>query len=126
MVDRPRFRTRPSEPENPGRRRAAGRQGEKRRRGLNTPSANPSVRRCWAEIDLEALLHNAGVVRAQIGAQPGIMAIVKANAYGHGVAPVVRALADLARMFGVANVREAAAVREVLPEARVFILGPAL
>lgn len=87
------------------------------------PDATPD-RRCWAEIDLAALRHNAAFARERAGTQ--LMAVVKANAYGHGVGPVVRALADRAEFFGVANVAEAREVREHLPAARVFILGPAL
>jgi len=58
------------------------------------------------------------------------MAIVKANAYGHGLAEVVHALGDMVKMFGVANVREAQAVRAALGGSggspSLFILGPAL
>lgn len=54
------------------------------------------------------------------------MAVVKANAYGHGVGPIVRALADSAEYFGVANAAEAREVRTHLPAAQLFILGPAL
>jgi len=85
--------------------------------------------RCWAEIDLGAIRHNAGVAKRLAGPDAGIMAIVKANAYGHGLAEVVRALRDLVAMFGVANVREAQAVDGALGSGKkpgVFILGPAL
>lgn len=84
-----------------------------------------SARRCWAEIDLGALRHNLSVVRECLGPGAGVMAVVKANAYGHGVREVVRALRGVG-MFGVANVREALEVREVDAETPVFILGPAL
>jgi alanine racemase len=63
--------------------------------------------RCWAEIDLSAIRHNARVVREKIGAGPGILAVVKANAYGHGSVQVASALADMVDLFGVANVEEA-------------------
>ncbi len=82
--------------------------------------------RTWAEIDLGALRHNLAAVRAQVGAGVQVMAVVKANGYGHGVGPVVRALAGEVEMFGVANVREAVEVREHAAETLVFILGPAL
>jgi len=84
--------------------------------------------RCWAEIDLGAIRHNAGVARKLAGPGGGIMAIVKANAYGHGLPEVVHALPDLVAMYGVANVREARAVRETLGSGGpgVFILGAAL
>ncbi|MEA3211217.1 MAG: alanine racemase [Chthoniobacter sp.] len=89
-------------------------------------SSIPSARRCWAEIDLAALRHNAGVARERVGPAVKLMAVVKANAYGHGVGPVAKALADRADMFGVANVAEARELRTYLPAAEVFILGPAL
>lgn len=67
------------------------------------------------------------------GPGAGIMAIVKANAYGHGLAGIVHALRDVVAFFGVANVHEAEAVRAALgpfPDDAVipgiFILGPAL
>ena len=63
--------------------------------------------RTWAEIDLDAIRHNIGVVRRRIGSQAEILAVVKADAYGHGVAPVVRTLAAEASIFGVANLKEA-------------------
>ena len=90
--------------------------------------ASPSTiaHRTWAEIDLGALRHNLAAVRVEVGAGVQVMAVVKANAYGHGVGPVVRALAGRVEMFGVANVREAAEVREHAADAPVFILGPAL
>jgi alanine racemase len=55
-----------------------------------------------------------------------MMAVVKANAYGHGAPAVVRALAGRVEMFGVADVNEAREVRAHAPETPVFILGPAL
>ncbi len=88
--------------------------------------AYPSYRRTWAEIDTEALRHNLAALRLQLEPTVGVMAVVKANAYGHGLAGVVRALAGSVQMFGVANVVEAREVRASAPETPVFILGPAL
>jgi alanine racemase len=80
--------------------------------------------RCWAEIDRSALRHNAKVVRERIGSAE-MLAVVKANAYGHGLMGVAEALGDDAQLFGVANLEEAIALRERfhLP---VMILGPSL
>ncbi len=55
-----------------------------------------------------------------------IMAVVKANAYGHGVAPVVKALGGKADWLGVANVGEAKEAQMAAPGVPVLILGPAL
>jgi alanine racemase len=79
--------------------------------------------RCWAEIDCAALRHNAKVVRDRIGSAE-MLAVVKANAYGHGLPGVAQALADDAQLFGVANVEEARILRESLPHP-IIILGPA-
>ena len=51
---------------------------------LGRPMIVPAAVRCWVEIDLSAIRYNAGVVRDKIGVGPGILAVVKANAYGHG------------------------------------------
>jgi alanine racemase len=79
--------------------------------------------RCWAEIDRAALRHNAKVVRDRIGSAE-MLAVVKANAYGHGLNGVAETLAEDAQLFGVANVAEAIALREVVPHP-IVILGPA-
>ena len=42
------------------------------------------MRPTYAEIDLAAIHHNLIQVRKQVGKHPRIMAVVKANAYGHG------------------------------------------
>jgi alanine racemase len=79
--------------------------------------------RCWAEIDRAALRHNAKVARDRIGSAE-MLAVVKANAYGHGLLGVAQALADDAHLFGVANLEEALVLRDSLPHP-VVILGPA-
>jgi alanine racemase len=79
--------------------------------------------RCWAEIDRGALRHNAKVVRDRIGSAE-MLAVVKANAYGHGLNGVAETLAEDAQLFGVANATEAIALREVVPHP-IVILGPA-
>lgn len=84
--------------------------------------------RCWAEIDCAALRHNAAVARALAGPGGALLAIVKADGYGHGMIPVARELAaggDV-RFFGVANVSEAARLKEALPEFNITLLSPAL
>jgi alanine racemase len=80
--------------------------------------------RCWTEIDRSALRHNAAVVRERIGSAE-LLAVVKANAYGHGMVGVAQALAHDAQLFGVANLEEAIELRRTLPHP-IVILGPAL
>lgn len=93
---------------------------------MTPETPTPQTHRTWAEIDLDAIRHNAAAARTQAGAGVRVMAVVKANAYGFGLGPVVRALAGHVDLFGVANVTEARALRTCLPDAEVFILGPAL
>jgi alanine racemase len=70
------------------------------------------------------LRHNAKVVRERIGSAE-MLAVVKANAYGHGLIGVAETLADQAQLFGVANLEEALALRESFAHP-IIILGPAL
>ena len=92
------------------------------------PDAPLPAARCWAEIDFAALRHNVGFVREAVGPETTILAIVKADGYGHGMVPVARALWESGevRDFGVANVAEARHLRGGLPGARITILSPAL
>jgi alanine racemase len=83
-------------------------------------------RRCWAEIDLNALRHNVAAIREHAGADVGILAVVKANAYGHGVIELARELRYLVEMFGVASVAEALQLRRAAPDTPILVLGPAL
>jgi alanine racemase len=85
---------------------------------------NTSTDRCWAEIDRSALRHNAKVVRERIGSAE-LLAVVKANGYGHGMVGVAQAFAKEAQLFGVANLEEATELRAALPHP-IIILGPAL
>jgi alanine racemase len=85
---------------------------------------NTSTDRCWAEIDRSALRHNAKVVRERIGSAE-LLAVVKANGYGHGMLGVAQAFAEDAQLFGVANLEEATELRTALPHP-IIILGPAL
>ena len=81
--------------------------------------------RCWAEIDRGALRHNARIVRERIGAAE-MLAVVKANAYGHGLVGVAETLANDAQLFGVANLEEAIALRDAGLGHPIIILGPAV
>lgn len=82
--------------------------------------------RSWAEIDLGALRHNITAARSQLAPGVKVMAVVKANAYGHGLGAVAKALVGHTEMFGVATVGEAEELRGHVPEVPIFILGPAL
>ena len=81
--------------------------------------------RCWAEIDRSALRHNVAFVREKFGPDIDLLAVVKANAYGHGMIEVAQTIADQANIFGVANLEEATALRAAVRNP-ITILGPAL
>jgi len=66
-----------------------------------------------AEIDLHALAHNLKGVRRRVGRDVKVMAVVKANAYGHGIAEVSTFLQhQTVDYFGVANAEEGVTLRE--------------
>ena len=48
--------------------------------------------RAWREVDLDALAHNARALQAALAPGCRLMAVVKADAYGHGALPVARRL----------------------------------
>ncbi|MDP9291318.1 MAG: alanine racemase, partial [Verrucomicrobiota bacterium] len=85
-----------------------------------------ATRRCWAEINLAALRANARVAREKAGADATLMAIVKANAYGHDIAGVASALAGIADYFGVASAAEAQELGGFAGKQQILILGPSL
>lgn len=83
--------------------------------------------RCWAEIDLGALERNLKRIRQELPAHIKYVAVVKADAYGHGLhQTVARLMHSGADYFAVANVTEAAAVRELGPGWPILILGSLL
>lgn len=73
-----------------------------------------------ASINLHALRHNLQRARA-VAPTSRVMAIVKANAYGHGLVRVARTLCD-ANGFGVASLDEAIALREAGIKQRILLL----
>lgn len=76
----------------------------------------------WLEIDLGAIQHNYRLLQA-ISQRP-VMAVIKANAYGHGIGGVVPALTQIgATWCGVARIEEALEVRRFSREIQVLVLG---
>jgi len=77
-----------------------------------------------AHVDLGAIVDNYFEVVRIVGDRVRVMAMVKADAYGHGDAEVARALAAAGcRDFGVATLEEAARVRAAAPAARLIVFG---
>lgn len=83
--------------------------------------------RCWTEIDLAALERNLRLIRASLPPYMRYVAVVKADAYGHGLRQVAARLMHAGTdLFAVANVAEAAALREIGPGWPILLLSPLL
>lgn len=78
-----------------------------------------------ATVDLAAIDHNLGRMRSHLPDAVGVLAAVKANAYGHGAGPVARRLAaGGVRWFGVATPSEALELRSLGIAANILIFSP--
>ena len=90
-------------------------------------SSNTSAARAWVEIDLPAIDRNVGRIKQALPPRVRYVAVVKANAYGHGMPEVAtRLLQAGVDCFAVANVAEAAKLREVGHDADILLLSPTL
>lgn len=97
------------------------------------PAEQPRFRPTWATIDLDALVHNAGLIEERLaaclpqrtpGTGMGLMAMVKADAYGHGAVPVSRALERCGvAALGVATVEEGVELRDAGVTAPILVMG---
>lgn len=85
----------------------------------------PYLKRAWAEISLPQLRKNAEIIKSLCARDTEVMAVVKADAYGHGDEPVCRCLSEECgiKYFAVSNLDEAIAVRGFCPDAEILILG---
>jgi alanine racemase len=78
----------------------------------------------WAEIDLDALAANFHRVRTRVGSGVKVMAVVKANGYGHGAVECARRLAaEGADWFAVAMPEEGTELREAGIRQPILLLG---
>lgn len=81
------------------------------------------LRPAWAEVDLSAVRDNVRALR-ELAEPAALMAVVKADGYGHGAEPVARAaLAAGASWLGVALVEEGIALRDAGIDARILVLS---
>lgn len=78
----------------------------------------------WAEVEISALVHNLDAVRGLVGPGTAVMAVVKANAYGHGLVEAARVFRDHgADWLGVARAEEGLRLRGAGIETPVLVLG---
>lgn len=84
-----------------------------------------SIRPVWVEIDLNAVRHNLAEIRRLVGPQVEIMAVVKAEAYGHGAVKIAQtALQSGATRLGVALPEEGIALRKAGINAPILVFSP--
>lgn len=76
----------------------------------------------WIELRANSLLKNLRTLQGHSG-QTDVLAVIKANAYGHGLKEVAGTLAGKVTYFGVATLREALELKEHYPQTPVFLFG---
>jgi alanine racemase len=81
-------------------------------------------RPCWVEIDTAALRRNFQTIRNITGPSSKILAVVKANAYGHGIIEISRIMAEEgAQYLGVTSIEEGMALRRASINLPILVLG---
>lgn len=80
-------------------------------------------RRVAAYVSLDAIAKNLQAMGALLPEKTAVMAVVKADGYGHGAVPVAKAVGPYAAGFGVATLEEAVALRRHGVEGLILILG---
>ena len=84
-------------------------------------------RAAWREVDLEAIRHNLRALRGVIGPRIKIMAVIKANGYGHGIIQVAKTeMEGGAQKLGVAMLQEALQLRKANIACPILVLGCSL
>ncbi len=79
----------------------------------------------WAEVDLDAIATNTRAIRRWVGERVQIIAVVKADAYGHGAIPVARTVLTAgADRLAVHRLGEGIALRQVGIEAPILVMAP--
>lgn len=82
------------------------------------------TRRAWVEVDLAAIQGNVAQIRQHIGSKCRLMAVVKADAYGHGALAVSRATLEAgANCLGVATLEEGIQLRQESVQGTIILLG---
>jgi Alr-MurF fusion protein len=86
--------------------------------------AERPTRPTWLEVDKAAIAHNTRRLQQLVGPDVALMAVVKANAYGHGAVQAgATALLNGATYLGVASVSEGVDLRQAAIDAPILVLG---
>ncbi|MBR1592995.1 MAG: alanine racemase [Ruminococcus sp.] len=85
----------------------------------------PYLKRAWAEVSLSRLKKNVEIIKSLSSESTQVMAVVKADAYGHGDEHIIKFLYGNCGInyFAVSNLDEAIVVRNCAPDAEILILG---
>ncbi len=84
------------------------------------------MNRTWVEINIDNILLNISKLRTFMSKNTGILAAVKANAYGHDSIEISRAITEHVEIFGVASIDEALELRENNIDKPILILSPTI
>ena len=85
---------------------------------------NQIEKRSWVEVDLNQIARNYEIVKTTLPKNTEIMAVIKADAYGHGDAMVAKTLSALGvKLFAVSNIDEAVGLRNAGINGEILILG---
>jgi alanine racemase len=85
------------------------------------------LRPTWAEIDLDAVAFNLAEIRSRVNPGVGVMAVIKANAYGHGIIPLAKkVIEEGVEYLGVATIDEALKLRKAGISKDILVLGSVL
>ena len=82
-----------------------------------------TLRRTWAEIDMDALAHNYETLRKRIGENVKFLGVVKADAYGHGANVIAEHYEKYIDRIGVASLEEGIELRSSGIKMPILILG---
>ena len=110
--------------QSPGKKDDIGVRGRRSRRDFKKKAGKIMQRYHFCEIDLAAIRHNVGVMKSHIAGGARFLAVVKADAYGHGAVPVAKAALEAgADMLAVAIPEEGIELREAGIAAPILVLG---
>ncbi|MFY9188514.1 MAG: alanine racemase [bacterium] len=86
-----------------------------------------TLRPTWVEVDLKGIQSNLRAIKELVGPKVKVMAVVKANAYGHGAEEVAQAVTEAgADSLAVATLDEAVALREAGLKSAILVLGTSI
>lgn len=79
--------------------------------------------RTWCDVDLKAIRRNMQNIRQKAGEGIKVMAVIKADGYGHGAIPIAHHIEDITDYFGVATIEEAVELRRSQITLPILVLG---